>query len=534
MLGSCDSLLDHIERIMSWSDFYPVFEESQISEYVRIATPEERAELEEWCVVDRRINDRPARHRVAVSLFWKNLTAAEGEVLVVSREQMMNADKLGMISRYAPWDHYVKPLLKGAVLLRKARPEVVLRVYLAADLEFLVEDLVAVGCEVFLMKSASIRHNPGAMWRFLALEAADEWITVIDADRGDDILSDVERSEQAMAAGLGLWRVPYFFDGHRHKHHVGFYRPINACQFGARGGQPMERLMKAFIWHNRRGTMRTTWQEPGGHGDRNPHAIAAATWPSYGFDEWFLLAVMYPRWAFEGVLTFFHWSLPELDFCHTLDVEYVTWANPGSEVFRCPKPPAGESEPWEKNKVEPTLAVRGNSTVFRRERQRIGPAHRILREPPGVQMSGIPPFEGSLAELLDEVGSHVFAEFWIDLNPRLRRGEHGGELFLDRSYAEVDVVTCGHCFVRISAEVAAWAAGMGLEGRQWKGGGILKIPKLEGPMTLWRTEFSKEFRREWTSAGAFLDPGILLQAWAEQGRAKILSTTARSMGWSVR
>lgn len=149
----------------------------------------------------------------------------------------------------------------------------VLRVYLAADLEFLVDDLVAVGCDVYLMKSASIRHNPGAMWRFLALEAADEWITVNDADRGKDILSDVERSEQAMAT---------------------------------------------------------------------------TTWPSYDFDEWFLLAVMYPRLAFEGVQTFFHWRFPELSFCHTLDVEYVTWANHGSEVFHCPKPPAGDLESWER------------------------------------------------------------------------------------------------------------------------------------------------------------------------------------------
>jgi hypothetical protein len=519
---------------MSWNDFYPIFDESQIVEYEQLVTLNERAELEEWCGVARRINERPARHRVSVSLFWKNLMAEERELAVVSREQMMDADKLGLISRYAPWDHYVKPLLKGAELLEKARPEVVLRVYLAADLEFLIEDLTAVGCEVFLMKSASIRHNPGAMWRFLALEAPDEWITVIDTDRGNDILADVERSEQAMVAGLGMWRKPYFFDKVRHTYHIGYYRPINACQFGARGGQPMELLVKAFIWHNRRGTMRTTWLEQGDRGGEQPGAIAATTWPSYGFDEWFLLAVMYPRWAFEGVLTFFHWREPELGFCQTLDVEYVTWANPSSEVFRCPKLPTGDSEPWENNKMVPTLMVRGDSAVFRRERKRIGPAHRILTEAPIAGMEGISNFEGTLGELLVWVETRVSKKFWIDLNPRLRMGEHGGELFLDRRYDEVDVVTCGHYFTRISAETEAWAAGIGLEGQQWKEGGILKIPKLEGPMTLWRTKFSKEFHREWMTAGASLNPGILLQAWIEQGRAKVLSTTARSMGWSVR
>lgn len=519
---------------MSWSEYFPVFEDFQVSDYEQVAAVAERSELDDWCAVDRRINERPARHRVAASLFWKNLRAEEGDLTVASREQMMNADKLGLISRHAPWEHYVTPLLKGAALLREARPEVVLRVYLAADLEFLVEDLVAAGCEVFLMMSSSIRHNPGAMWRFLALEAPDEWITVIDADRGEDIVFDVERSEQAMAAGLGMWRVPYFFDNHRHKHHPGYYRPINACQFGARGGQPVELLMKAFIWHNLRGTMRTTWQEPGERRGEEPQAMATTTWPSYGFDEWFLLAVMYPRWAFDGVLTFFHWRQPELSFCHALDVEYVTWANPASEVFNCPKPPAGDAEPWEKDKRAATVAVRENTEVIHRERQRTGPAHRILAEAPTAALAGIPAFRGSLAELLAEVEVRVSGEFWIDLNPRLRLGEFGGELFLDRRYAEVDVVTCGYFFIRVSAETAAWAAKRELEGREWQESGILKVPKLEGPMTMWRTGFSKAFFREWVSIGDKLRPEILLRALIEQGQARHLNTTAKSMGWSVR
>ena len=520
---------------MSWTDVFPVFTDEQVMEYQQVATPEEVAELNEWLGVGRRVNERPARHRVAVSLFWKNLVAEEGELRVENREQMMDAEKLGLISRYAPWEHYVEPLLKGAVLLREVRPEVVLRVYLAADLDFLIADLVAAGCEVFLMKSSSIRHNPGALWRFLALETADEWVTVIDADRGPDIVSDVERSEQTMAAGLGMWRIPYFFDGDRHRHHTGYYRPINACQFGTRGGQPVEQLLKAFIWHMRRGTMRTTWRELGESRDgEKPREMATTTWPSYGFDEWFLLAVMYPRWAFEGVLTFFHWRFPELSFCHTLDVEYATWANPASEVFRCPEPISKGLMPWEKDKIEPGLVVREDTAVFRRERKRIGPAHRILTETSVLRLVEARDFEGGLTDLLEWVERHVSAEFWVDLNPRLRLGEHGGELFLDRRYAEADVVTCGHYFTRISAETAAWAAGMGLEGAKWQEGGILKVPKLEGPMTLWRTAFSKAFRREWLAAGTDLDPAVLLQAWIEQGRARVMHTTAKAMGWSVR
>ena len=78
----------------------------------------------------------------------------------------------------------------------------------------------------------------------------------------------------------------------------------------------------------------------------------------------------------------------------------------GSTVFGVTvREPGGE-----KNKVTPTLVVRGDSVVFRRERDRIGPAHQILTEAPVAEMEGISSFDGSLAELLGWVGSHVSAE----------------------------------------------------------------------------------------------------------------------------
>jgi hypothetical protein len=514
---------------MSWTDFYPILDDAQVTEYEQLATLPERVELDEWCAVTRIINPRPSTHLVAVSLFWKNLTAEENDLQVLGRQQMKDAASLGLISRFAPWDHYVKPLLEGAAILQKARPEVVLRVYLAADLEFLVEDLVEVGCEVYLMTSSSIRHNPGALWRFLALEEIGKWITVIDADRGQDILGDVERTEQAIAADLGLWRVPYFYDKKNYEHDPGYYRPINACQFGAKGGQPVALLMKAFIWHNRRGTMPTTWRDPVNPNQPEGKPIAVTTWPSYGFDEWFLLAALYPRMAFEGVLTFFHWQAPVLSFCHTLDVEYVTWANPRSEVFRCPRL-SGDSEEWDDGK-NPGLTLRQKTTIIRREREKYGAKQDIFYQSAAPEIQEFLPFQGSLKELLASLETHVAEPWWVDLNPRLKLGKSGGELFCDRRYEKIDVVFCGHTFARITSEIAVMAKCYGLN---WKEDDILKFPKLEGPMTLWKTTFSIRLYQEWQERCPTLEPGILLQAWIEQGKAKVLNTTAKQMGWSVR
>ena len=151
---------------MSWTDIFPVFTDEQVARYQAEASADELVMLEEWCAVARVINPRKGGHLVAASLFWKNNRQSEGELPRITRELMMNASKLGLVSRYSPWEHYVLPLLRGAEELKTNRPDVVFRIYLAADLEFLVEDFLKHDCEILLMRSSSIRHNPGAMWRF--------------------------------------------------------------------------------------------------------------------------------------------------------------------------------------------------------------------------------------------------------------------------------------------------------------------------------------------------------------------------------
>jgi hypothetical protein len=197
----------------------------------------------------------------------------------------------------------------------------------------LVDDLVAVGCEVMVMKGSSLRHNPGAMWRFLAFEEEGRQITITDSDHAPEVLHNIERTGQTLAAGHGLWRAPYVLDGGGPDNDPGFYRPINACQFGGTGGFPVGVLMKAMVWHTLRGTMPNQCRI-GGRGEPESFtAIFGSDWPSYGFDEWFLLAALYPRMAMNAVLTFIPWNERPANHWLALDVEYATWANPQSEIL---------------------------------------------------------------------------------------------------------------------------------------------------------------------------------------------------------
>ncbi len=310
---------------MSWTSVFPVLTDEMIEQFEAEATRAEKAELDGWFSVARIIHRQPpTRHVVNTSLFWKHPNQADPDLPGLDRKTLKQAGKRGLVRRFEPWSHYVQPLLTGAQEILGRRADVTFRVYLAADLKFLVKDLVKAGCEVRLMASSSVRHNPGAMWRFLALEEKKSLVTVCDSDRAPMVEPDILRTEEMAKAGLGMWRVPVWGDSASDGSVP--YRPLFGGQFGGCPKLPMRRLLKAFVWQTRRGAIPAKCQMPA-CGER---AITGGAWPDYGFDEFFLIAAVYPRAARRGVLSFV--PSDARSQLLPLDIEYVTWANPRSEV----------------------------------------------------------------------------------------------------------------------------------------------------------------------------------------------------------
>ena len=155
---------------MSWSESHPIFTEEMVEEYEASATPEEKAEMEGLYDVEEIFNAQDKPHIVSISLFWKNVRQTDPDLPEPTRERMQNARELGLAKRFDPWPHYVQPLLDGTPRLAVSHPEVVVRIYLAKDLEFLISELVEAGCEVRWMKHPSIRFAPGGLWRLLPFE----------------------------------------------------------------------------------------------------------------------------------------------------------------------------------------------------------------------------------------------------------------------------------------------------------------------------------------------------------------------------
>src|SRR5690606_21336420 len=94
--------------------------------------------------------------------------------------------------------------------------------------------------------------------------------------------------------------------------------------------------LRAFIWHARRGSFRTSVIYPG----RGEVPIFGTEWPGYGFDEWFTSVALYPRLAEAGMITDVA-AARDGGFFLPLDIEYATWANPDN-CLACPVLPGPE------------------------------------------------------------------------------------------------------------------------------------------------------------------------------------------------
>ena len=330
---------------MSWTDVFPVLSDEMLDAYRQGASGAELAQYDEWLGLERiyPAKDRKTQppdgtaktkpHVVSATLFWKHVNGADPNLPAPTRERMVMAKRMGLVKRFSPWESYVEPLIRYSPGAMQRHPTVTFRLYLARDLDFLIDDFTSLGWEVHLMRSPSLRYCPGGFWRFLALGERGKLVTVIDTDRMSDVDGEIARTQMMDDLGLGLWRVPgyYGIDNHlttTQDEEVDRvrYRPLLGGHFGGKGGLPVREMIEAFIWHTEHGTLPVMANLP----RRGPVPIHRVAWPDYGYDEWFQLAALYPRMVPRGTLTFLPADAQSLLL--PSDIEYVTWANRRSEI----------------------------------------------------------------------------------------------------------------------------------------------------------------------------------------------------------
>jgi hypothetical protein len=337
---------------MSWSDIFPILTDEMLDSYLNTASDADKRMLDEIFEISRVENPRSGINLVATSLFWPTDQDTDIDFSAQHFENPRQEHQSEKISLDQLRDKYIEPLLDGASILLDEEPDVVIRVYLSADLDFLIEELIEVGCEVALMKGSSPHRNPGAMWRFLALEEADRRVTVVDMGRDPEILHNLFRTEHAISSGQSYWRTPCIDD--RDLNNPQSYRPISSSQFGGTGGEPVGLLMRATIWHALQGTLPQNCPIGSREGVEHRREFSFL---SYRFDDWFLMAALYPRIAGAGLLTLIDWNSHAANHWLVIDIEYTTWANPQSEVVYSSPPSFANEKKKTKETIIPQSAI---------------------------------------------------------------------------------------------------------------------------------------------------------------------------------
>ena len=106
------------------------------------------------------------------------------------------------------------------------------------------------------------------------------------------------------------------------------YRPILGDAMGSTGGLPVRCLLCELDAAISAGRIRPECRTPSGSTRR----LAGTEWPQLGYDEWFLMAALYPRVAQGGILTVVEGQRLSPTLL-ALDIEYATWANPAATVI---------------------------------------------------------------------------------------------------------------------------------------------------------------------------------------------------------
>jgi hypothetical protein len=108
------------------------------------------------------------------------------------------------------------------------------------------------------------------------------------------------------------------------------------------------------------------------------------------------------------------------------------------------------------------------------------------------------------------------------------------ELFLDRRLASAQLSTAGVRFLPVDAKLANWAISAGLDAELWQEGQPVRVPNVDGPLTLWSTVFLRKIVELWEATGREVPISAIVAAEVSLGRARVEITQAKTQAWQTR
>ncbi len=291
-----------------FSDVFKPISIKYLNELFDSANPEKQEELNHHFHIKKIYGARPDNNKyiTSYSLFWKSTHTSLPQPLV--NEESIHEIRTFSRATSSFYNYYVAPMIQTIKKRAQLHPKWVPRIYLAADLEFMVPHLQEqTKAEIYLMASSSIAHNPGALWRFLAFDDPQAYFVCINDS--DEYINPHNESkvfswlkDSSSKGWLRLMTLNY-----RENLEEALYSPLVASSLWFKNVQNlnfnMEKAMKGFILH------RQLFPDE----ERHPRDVSYDThpygfgneFPTYGFDERFLKHVVYYEMAKRGELTAF-------------------------------------------------------------------------------------------------------------------------------------------------------------------------------------------------------------------------------------
>lgn len=303
---------------MSWTDHFPVLEDS--------ADFSSHGPAQTWSTevfsVEQSEGESGRCHVVSTAVSWQLAARAQDCFPNAARVmELLRGTAYGPMASIEKWLVHLGQAVRA---LRLRQEPVGMRVYLAPELKSWARAIAEAGGEAVVMTDNAFPASPG-MWRLLALEE-NRLVTVLGPHRLREACRMAELTERMNQAGLCLWRVPGY--GTARTRDMTDYRPILSDGLGSTGGLPIRRLLRDLDTAVRAGGIRPECRTSGGR----TRGLGGTQWPQEGYDEWFLMAAIYPRVAQGGILTAVEGQRLSPTLL-ALDIEYATWANPAATVI---------------------------------------------------------------------------------------------------------------------------------------------------------------------------------------------------------
>lgn len=302
---------------MSWSDYYPIFTDEMVQAYESECPEREISLVRKFFEIDRIINSQAQSHIVALSLAGVPPGVPPEALNLYSELE----DPEMIIGN---WKSALRDKQRYFEDLKNSHPDTVVRIYLAAHLDSLIPMFTDAGFEIHLMTSDADCFGLSKLWPLLALNDGDHLVTLTTLDGLKSVVTDVTRTKATSEAGLQIWRTPF---GSSFSKPVPTYFPISSGSFGSTQGLPIKLLLESFLWHSMKETLPMEIVFPGAGSRR----IDEADWRHKNYNEWFAALAIYPRAACGGTLTFL--LIRDHPPLTCVDLEYVSWANPESQVI---------------------------------------------------------------------------------------------------------------------------------------------------------------------------------------------------------